>query len=93
MPVTVPPAKIPLCFPLLPLLRLPALCVAGLKRIVSNQYHKAKRKVKNPIFMRVYAILTVIPTRSCQVCSKQFCLWDLALIIYVVSIIHMVWAI
>ena len=35
----------------------------------------------------------ITPTRSCQVCSKQFCLWDLALIIYVVSIIHMVWAI
>ena len=30
----------------------------------------------------------IIPTRSCQVCSKQFCLWDLALIICILSIIH-----
>ena len=34
-----------------------------------------------------------VSARSCQVCSKQFCLWDLALIIYSVSIIQMVWAI
>ena len=34
-----------------------------------------------------------IPTRSCQVCSKPFCLWDLVLIIYIVFIIQVVWAI
>ena len=37
--------------------------------------------------------MAVIPARSCQAYSKQFCLWDLALIIYIVSIIQMVWAI
>ena len=37
-------------------------------------------------------LLKLTPTRSCQAYSKQFCLWDLALIIYIVSIIQMVWA-
>ena len=32
----------------------------------------------------------IIPTRSCQKYSKQFCLWDLAQIIWIAFIIQIV---
>ncbi len=47
---------------------------------------------KVPVYAALRAAF-LIPTRSCQMCSKQFCLWDLALIICIVSIIQMPWAI
>ena len=46
-----------------------------------------------PLVRAFTVFLKLTPTRSCQVCSKQFCLWDLALIIYIVFIIQMVLAI
>ena len=76
--------------------RLPFAIILLCDRVETNRIKpvsQGKATVKNPVFMRVYNLLTVIPTRSCQVCSKQFCLWDLALIIYIVSIIQMVWAV
>ena len=61
--------------------------------LVSFQYHLAKRQVKKPVFMWVFAISAIIPTRSCQKFSKQICLWDLAQSIDIISIIQIVEAI
>lgn len=41
----------------------------------------------------IFDDLALIPTRSCQMCFKQFCLCDLARIIWIAFIIQMVWAI
>ena len=65
----------------------------GRTRIVSIQYQEPQRWAKKPVFMRVCAVLTVIPTRSCQKFSKQICLWDLAQIIGILFIIQIVEAI
>lgn len=61
--------------------------------LVSNQYQQAKRQAKKPVFMRVSEGSKIIPTRSCQTCSKQACLGDLAQIIYIAFIIQVVQAI
>ena len=61
--------------------------------LVSNQYQQAKRQAKKPVFMRVSEASEIIPTRSCQKCSKQFCLWDLAQSIGILFIIQIVGAI
>ena len=61
--------------------------------LVSFQYHLAKRQVKKPVFLRVFGLLDVIPTRSCQKFSKQICLWDLAQSIGILFIIQIAEAI
>ena len=61
--------------------------------MLSNRYQKGWAKFKKPWYYWVFRPSVIIPTRSCQVYSKQFCLWDLALIIYIASIIQVVWAI
>lgn len=61
--------------------------------LVSNQYQQAKRQAKKPVFMRVSEGSEIIPIRSCQKCSKQFCLWDLAQSIGILFIIQIVGAI
>ena len=40
-----------------------------------------------------FSLCPAIASRSRQMCSKQFCLWDLAPIIYIAFIIQIVWAI
>ena len=65
----------------------------GRTQIVSIQYQEQYGRAKKPVFMRVFAVSSVIPTRSCQKFSKQICLWDLAQIISIVSIIQIVEAI
>ena len=50
----------------------------GRTQIVSIQYQEQYGRAKKPVFMRVCAVSSVIPIRSCQKFSKQICLWDLA---------------
>ena len=65
----------------------------GRTQIVSIQYQEQYGRAKKPVFMRVCAVLSVIPTRSCQKFSKQICLWDLAQGIGIIFIIQIVEAI
>ena len=65
----------------------------GQTRIVSIQYQEPFGRAKKPVFMRVWAVSSVIPTRSCQKFSKQICLRDLAQGIGIISIIQIVEAI
>mgnify|MGYP006972220313 FL=1 len=65
----------------------------GRTQIVSIQYQEQYGRAKKPVFMRVFAVSSVIPTRSCQKFSKQICLWDLARIIGILFIIQIVEAI
>ena len=65
----------------------------GRTQIVSIQYQEQYGRAKKPVFMRVFAVSSVIPTRSCQKFSKQICLWDLAQSIDILSIIQIVEAI
>ena len=65
----------------------------GRTQIVSIQYQEQYGRAKKPVFMRVFAVSSVIPTRSCQKFSKQICLWDLAQNIGIISIIQIVEAI
>ena len=65
----------------------------GRTQIVSIQYQEPYGRAKKPVFMRVCAVLSVIPTRSCQKFSKQICLWGLAQSIDIISIIQIVEAI
>ncbi len=65
----------------------------GRTQIVSIQYQEQYGRAKKPVFMRVCAVSSVIPTRSCQKFSKQICLWDLAQNIGIISIIQIVEAI
>ena len=59
----------------------------------SIQYQEQHGRAQKPVFMRVYAILSVIRTRSCQEISKQICLYDLAQDISILFIIQIVEAI
>ena len=65
----------------------------GRTQIVSIQYQEQYGRAKKPVFMRVFAVSSVIPTRSCQKFSKQICLWDLAQNIGILFIIQIVEAI
>ena len=65
----------------------------GRTQIVSIQYQEQYGRAKKPVFMRVFAVSSVIPTRSCQKFSKQICLWDLVQGIGIISIIQIVEAI
>lgn len=65
----------------------------GRTQIVSIQYQEQYGRAKKPVFMRVFAVSSVIPTRSCQKFSKQICLWDLTQGIGIISIIQIVEAI
>ena len=65
----------------------------GRTQIVSIQYQEQYGRAKKPVFMRVFAVSSVIPTRSCQKFSKQICLWDLVRIIGILFIIQIVEAI
>ena len=65
----------------------------GRTQIVSIQYQEQYGRAKKPVFMRVFAVSSVIPTRSCQKFSKQICLWDLVQGISIISIIQIVEAI
>ena len=65
----------------------------GRTQIVSIQYQEQYGRAKKPVFMRVCAVSSVIPTRSCQKFSKQICLWDLAQGIGIIFIIQIVEAI
>ena len=65
----------------------------GRTQIVSIQYQEQYGRAKKPVFMRVFAVSSVIPTRSCQKFSKQICLWDLAQSIGIIFIIQIVEAI
>ena len=65
----------------------------GRTQIVSIQYQEQYGRAKKPVFMRVFAVSSVIPTRSCQKFSKQICLRDLAQGIGIISIIQIVEAI
>ena len=65
----------------------------GRTQIVSIQYQEQYGRAKKPVFMRVFAVSSVIPTRSCQKFSKQICLWDLAQGIGIIFIIQIVGAI
>ena len=65
----------------------------GRTQIVSIQYQEQYGRAKKPVFMRVFAVSSVIPTRSCQKFSKQICLWDLAQTIGILFIIQIVEAI
>lgn len=65
----------------------------GRTQIVSIQYQEQYGRAKKPVFMRVFAVSSVIPIRSCQKFSKQICLWDLARIIGILFIIQIVEAI
>ena len=65
----------------------------GRTQIVSIQYQEQYGRAKKPVFMRVFAVSSVIPTRSCQKFSKQICLWNLAQGIGIISIIQIVEAI
>lgn len=65
----------------------------GRTQIVSIQYQEQYGRAKKPVFMRVFAVSSVIPTRSCQKFSKQICLWDLAQSIGILFIIQIVEAI
>ncbi len=65
----------------------------GRTQIVSIQYQEQYGRAKKPVFMRVFAVSSVIPTRSCQKFSKQICLWDLAQSVCIVLIIQIVWVI
>ena len=65
----------------------------GRTQIVSIQYQEQYGRAKKPVFMRVFAVSSVIPTRSCQKFSKQICLWNLAQGIGILFIIQMVEAI
>ena len=65
----------------------------GRTQIVSIQYQEQYGRAKKPVFMRVFAVSSVIPTRSCQKFSKQICLWELARIIGILFIIQIVEAI
>ena len=65
----------------------------GRTQIVSIQYQEQYGRAKKPVFMRVFAVSSVIPTRSCQKFSKQICLWDLVQGIGIIFIIQIVEAI
>ena len=65
----------------------------GRTQIVSIQYQEQYGRAKKPVFMRVFAVSSVIPIRSCQKFSKQICLWDLAQSIGILFIIQIVGAI
>ena len=65
----------------------------GLWGTLSNRYQERGEKPCKPCATTGFWFQKLIPTRYCSVCSKRFCLWDLALIIYIVSIIQIVWAI
>lgn len=65
----------------------------GRTQIVSIQYQEQYGRAKKPVFMRVFAVSSVIPTRSCQKFSKQICLWDLVRVIGILFIIQIVEAI
>lgn len=65
----------------------------GRTQIVSIQYQEQYGRAKKPVFMRVFAVSSVIPIRSCQKFFKQICLWDLAQIITILFIIQIVEAI
>ena len=65
----------------------------GRTQIVSIQYQEQYGRAKKPVFMRVFAVSSVIPTRSCQKFSKQICLWDLVQGIGIIFIIQIVGAI
>lgn len=65
----------------------------GRTQIVSIQYQEQYGRAKKPVFMRVFAVSSVIPTRSCQKFSKQICLWNLAQSIGIIFIIQIVEAI
>ena len=65
----------------------------GRTQIVSIQYQEQYGRAKKPVFMRVCAVLSVIPTRSCQKFSKQICLWDLTQGVGIISIIQIIEAI
>ena len=65
----------------------------GRTQIVSIQYQEQYGRAKKPVFMRVFAVSSVIPTRSCQKFSKQICLWGLAQSIGIIFIIQIVGAI
>ena len=65
----------------------------GRTQIVSIQYQEQYGRAKKPVFMRVFAVSSVIPTRSCQKFSKQICLWDLAQRIGILFIIQIAEAI
>ena len=62
----------------------------GRTQIVSIQYQEQYGRAKKPVFMRVFAVSSVIPTRSCQKFSKQICLWDLVQVIGILFIIQIV---
>mgnify|MGYP007023605003 CR=1 FL=1 len=65
----------------------------GRTQIVSIQYQEQYGRAKKPVFMRVFAVSSVIPTRSRQKFSKRICLWDLVQGIGIISIIQIVEAI
>ena len=65
----------------------------GRTQIVSIQYQEQYGRAKKPVFMRVFAVSSVIPTRSCQKFSKQICLWDLVQGIGIIHITQIVEAI
>ena len=65
----------------------------GRTQIVSIQYQEQYGRAKKPVFMRVFAVSSVIPTRSCQLYSKRICLWDLVQGIGIIFIIQIVGAI
>ena len=64
-----------------------------LPEMLSNRYQKKEGNLVEPLKKPIYREQKLIPTLSCQACSKQFRLWGLAWIIYIASIILILWAI
>lgn len=63
------------------------------RALVIKLLSKGKEKPQKPSDSKAFGVALVIPTRSHQTYSKRICLWDLAQIIGIVSIIQIVEAI
>lgn len=65
----------------------------GRTQIVSIQYQEQYGRAKKPVFMRVFAVSSVIPTRCRDSHLKQFCLEYIVPAILIILITHIIVAI
>ena len=62
-------------------------------KLLPKRCHEAFSNLKSPVFMRVFSVFAIIPTRCRDLHLKQFCLEDIAPATLIILITHIIIAV